>query len=84
MGKFLKFILIVLAAVAVVLTLWTLFTLNWSCVKGERAGYVQKLSEKGWICNTWEGEMASARVSRCAMRNTGGFRSPASEIRGTS
>jgi hypothetical protein len=57
-SKFLKFILILLAAVAVVLTLWTLFTLNWSYSKGERAGYVQKFSEKGWICKTWEGEMA--------------------------
>lgn len=58
MNRFLKFVLVILAAIAVVLTLWTLFTLNWSYAKGERAGYVQKLSEKGWICKTWEGEMA--------------------------
>jgi hypothetical protein len=57
-NRFLKFILVVLAAIVAVLTLWTLFTLNWSYAKGERAGYVQKLSEKGWICKTWEGEMA--------------------------
>ena len=25
---------------------------------GERAGYVQKFSRKGWICKTWEGELA--------------------------
>ena len=58
MGRFLKSILVVLAAIAVALTLWTLFTLSWSYSKGERAGYVQKFSEKGWICKTWEGEMA--------------------------
>jgi hypothetical protein len=33
-------------------------TLNWSYSSGERAGFVQKFSHKGWICKTWEGEMA--------------------------
>jgi hypothetical protein len=33
-------------------------TLHWSYATGERAGYVQKLSQKGWLCKTWEGEMA--------------------------
>lgn len=32
--------------------------LNWSYSMGERAGWVQKLSRKGWICKTWEGEQA--------------------------
>jgi hypothetical protein len=32
--------------------------LRWSYSDGERAGYVQKFSRKGWICKTWEGEMA--------------------------
>ncbi len=32
--------------------------LTWSYSRGERAGWVQKLSEKGYICKTWEGEMA--------------------------
>jgi hypothetical protein len=31
---------------------------GWSYSSGERAGWVQKLSKKGWICKTWEGEMA--------------------------
>lgn len=31
--------------------------LNWSYSKGERAGYLQKFSQKGWLCKTWEGEM---------------------------
>jgi hypothetical protein len=30
----------------------------WSYSSGERAGWVQKLSKKGWLCKTWEGEMA--------------------------
>jgi hypothetical protein len=32
--------------------------LTWSYSEGERAGYVQKLSKKGWLCKTWEGEIA--------------------------
>ena len=33
-------------------------TLKISYSTGERSGYVQKLSKKGWVCKTWEGEMA--------------------------
>jgi hypothetical protein len=32
--------------------------MRWSYSSGERAGWVQKFSRKGWICKTWEGEMA--------------------------
>ncbi len=52
--KFWIFVVILIALVA----LWTVFTLTWSYSAGERAGYVQKFSTKGWICKTWEGEMA--------------------------
>ena len=45
--------LLLLAAVG-----WVWLTLNWSYSEGERAGYVQKLSHKGWLCKTWEGEIA--------------------------
>src|ERR671910_82542 len=48
----------ILAAIIVVMALWTWLTLTWTYADGERAGYVQKLSERGWICKTWEGEMA--------------------------
>ena len=41
-----------------VFILYTWITLNWSFSKGERVGYIQKLSKSGWICKTWEGEMA--------------------------
>jgi hypothetical protein len=33
-------------------------TLHWSYSDGERAGFVQKFARKGWICKTWEGELA--------------------------
>src|SRR5512139_111368 len=32
--------------------------LNWNYSTGERAGWVQKFSKKGWLCKTWEGEIA--------------------------
>ncbi|MBL8466767.1 hypothetical protein [Methyloversatilis discipulorum] len=37
---------------------YTWLVLNWSYSTGERAGYVQKFSNKGWFCKTWEGELA--------------------------
>jgi hypothetical protein len=38
--------------------LYTWSVLTWSFSTGERAGYVQKLSKRGWLCKTWEGEIA--------------------------
>ncbi|MBI5739102.1 MAG: hypothetical protein HZA16_00140 [Nitrospirae bacterium] len=37
--------------------LYTMAALKWSYSTGERAGYVQKFSKKGWVCKTWEGEL---------------------------
>ncbi|MDP2153158.1 MAG: hypothetical protein Q8J66_05830 [Methylotenera sp.] len=39
------------------LALYTWASLSWVYSSGERAGYVQKLSQKGWICKTYEGEL---------------------------
>jgi hypothetical protein len=44
--------------VVLVLAGFTWITLHWTYSEGERAGYVQKLSKKGFVCKTWEGEMA--------------------------
>ncbi len=41
---------------------WAWFTLNYEYSRGDRAGYVQKLSKKGWLCKTWEGELAMANL----------------------
>jgi hypothetical protein len=51
LGLFVVFI--VLAVVA-----YTWLTLNFSYSTGERAGFLQKVSQKGWICKTWEGELS--------------------------
>jgi hypothetical protein len=29
---------------------------------GDRVGYVQKLSKKGWVCKTWEGELQISNI----------------------
>lgn len=45
-----------------VVTLWTVIALSWPYSSGDRAGYVQKFSHKGWLCKTWEGELAMVNV----------------------
>ena len=47
-----------LIAVFGVLALYTWATLTLAYARGERVGYVQKFSRKGWVCKTWEGELA--------------------------
>ena len=42
---------------ALVLAAWTAIALSFAYSRGERVGYAQKLSEKGWLCSTWEGEL---------------------------
>jgi hypothetical protein len=34
---------------------WAMLHISYS--DGERAGYLQKFSSRGWICKTWEGEI---------------------------
>ena len=47
---------------AVIVALWIWVSLGYTYSSGERAGYVQKISKKGWICKTWEGELAMANL----------------------
>lgn len=42
--------------------LYLLVVLNWGYSDGDRAGYLQKFSRKGWICKTYEGELAMTTV----------------------
>jgi hypothetical protein len=54
----LRWVLTVVFAVVALFAVYTWIVLTWNYSAGERAGYVQKLSKKGWICKTWEGELA--------------------------
>lgn len=47
-----------LIALVLLAALYFWAALSWSFSTGDRAGWVQKLSKKGWICKTWEGELA--------------------------
>ena len=47
-----------LAGAILLLVLYTMFLLWWSYSEGERAGVLQKFSKRGWICKTYEGELA--------------------------
>ena len=53
-----RVLLILIALVIALFVAYTWLVLSWSYSEGERAGYVQKLSKKGWLCKTWEGELA--------------------------
>jgi hypothetical protein len=59
----LGFILLMIPVLAVLLfALYTWLALRFSYSEGERAGYVQKFSRKGWLCKTWEGELAMVNL----------------------
>jgi len=57
-GKVLGWLLGVLVVLSAAAAGYTWLSLRWSYSEGERVGYVQKLSKKGWLCKTWEGELA--------------------------
>ena len=52
----------VLVLVALLAAGYLAFVLNWSYSEGERSGVLQKLSRKGWVVKTWEGELAMTTV----------------------
>jgi hypothetical protein len=57
-----------LIGLGVLVILFVLFSLYlglafaWSYSDGQRAGILQKFSRKGWICKTYEGELAMSIV----------------------
>lgn len=61
-AKFLKWMFWIILLPLVLLSLYTWASLTWVYSSGERIGYVQKLSHKGWVCKTWEGELVLVTV----------------------
>src|SRR5690349_2198516 len=55
-GKPVLFLVLLLLVAAGIFALYGWITLSYSYSDGERVGYVQKFSRKGWLCKTWEGE----------------------------
>ena len=63
---FARVVLIALVLIVLGGALWTWFSLSWAYSEGERAGVLQKFSKKGWLCKTYEGELALYVVSGVA------------------
>lgn len=57
-SKALRVITLILIALVLLAAGWLWLTLHWDYSEGERAGYVQKFSKKGWLCKSWEGQIA--------------------------
>lgn len=57
-----KWLLVFLLIPGLLLSTYLGIVLHWSYSDGERAGYLQKFSRKGWLCKTYEGEMAMTTV----------------------
>ena len=51
---------------ALIFAAWSWVSLTWTYSGGDRAGYVQKISRKGWLCKTWEGELSQVNVPGAA------------------
>jgi len=58
MNGFIKWLLSLVLIGLVGISAYTWAMLTWSYGNGERAGYIQKFSNRGYICKTWEGELA--------------------------
>jgi hypothetical protein len=61
-GRAWSIVLAVLVVPIVLVALYLWIVLSWSYSDGERAGILQKISRKGWICKTIEGELAISIV----------------------
>jgi hypothetical protein len=65
-SRFTWYLLGFVAALAALVALYTLLMLWWSYSDGERAGVLQKFSQRGWVCKTYEGELAMYVVAGVA------------------
>ncbi len=65
-GGFGRTLLALLVVLLLLVAGWTWFSLSWSYSEGERGGVLQKFSRKGWLCKTYEGELAMYIVAGVA------------------
>jgi hypothetical protein len=64
--RFVKLVLLIIIVGIAIAAAWTWLALRWSYSEGDRAGVLQKFSRKGWVCKTWEGELAQYVVGGIA------------------
>jgi len=55
-------LLTIIGVPGLVLALWSYGAMLYTYSSGNRVGYVQKLSKKGWLCKTWEGELQMSNI----------------------
>lgn len=65
-GRVVRLAVALAASLVIAAAGWTWLTLSWAYSEGERAGVLQKFSKKGWICKTYEGEVAQYVVGGLA------------------
>lgn len=61
-GKIVLWFVTLIIVVVLGFSAWTWSTLHYAYSTGDRAGFVQKFSQKGWLCKTWEGQIAMANL----------------------
>lgn len=59
-GKLILLLVLLIPILLFALYVWIALSFDYS--EGERAGFVQKFSRKGWVCKTWEGELAMVNL----------------------
>lgn len=57
-----KTLLVLIIVPVLLFSLYTIITLKYVYAKGERAGYLQKFSKKGYVFKTYEGELAMVNL----------------------
>ncbi len=55
-------LLSIIVVPAMLFALWAWITLTYTYSEGDRAGYLLKFDDKGWLCKTWEGELTLANI----------------------
>jgi hypothetical protein len=55
-------IVLVILVPVLIISGWAWITLGYAYASEDRAGYVQKISRRGWLCKTWEGELATSNL----------------------
>ncbi|MEP7087782.1 MAG: hypothetical protein ABI884_10785 [Gemmatimonadota bacterium] len=61
-GKIMLWILTLVVMSGLGFAAYTWSALHYVYSLGDRAGFVQKFSQKGWLCKTWEGQIAMANL----------------------
>ena len=57
-----RYLLVGILSPLIAFALYTVLVYNWSYSQGDRSGILRKFSSKGWLCKTWEGELAMTSV----------------------